>query len=648
MAYRLCTFDSFGKLIAVDPTRYDDDQDVLPTVSLLNPNAFAFVDETLLGDAVISNLGSDIADGSPDLSGEDITVFVPNRSTQYDPRVEVTLYMPNPHPLLTHNRKVIQDITKVVTVYNTNDRNTRPFHSTAQKKFGPTSGKFTRSDVGYTGGFLYLTNLSKTDYTGVSAPHNDIARTGVPSYSMELFFYTTSLANNFTLLQKGPTGASANWKLGFDSSAGFLQFAWQSYGSTGGYNYSQNIINVSGMTTNSWQHVAVSVVRNTGTAGLVSYLISGYFNGTNRFSIGVTSGSFPETRYSNGIYVGNNHIGTEGFNGYIDSVRILESGTTTGFFGPSGYGFLPYASGTLGVPTLSGFTRSSQTIAILNFNGLSDITNFYAESLDYISATVANIVPLTIDGAGLTSGSTTNLVGVGVRDVVRYTVGYTAGATAYSDPTGFSLSYGAIVSPFVNSAVPGTTAFYNHGYDYIFGLNSIYDNAPDINVFRVFYRNDLQYETGMELMHEIEGIAGNRGSSGSVYIPQRGQNPFRRLFASSAGNCYGLSLTHNSLFIDPMNTETMRFIMENGYLVSQGICASSYNFTDSRGIERWLTASEISNLRLDILEYQNNLKTVSKNTKKIVDAAATKNEIKFAKVNKASGSPEVSGPEELG
>jgi hypothetical protein len=646
MAYRLCTFDSFGKLISIDPAKYSDDQDVIPTTTTFNPNVFSFVDESLLTGVAVSDFGSDIADGSPDLIGEDISISFPNRSAQYDPRVEVTLYMPNPHPYLVHNRKVVQDITKVTTVFNTSDRNTRPVHSTTQKKFGPTSGKFTRSDVGYTGGFLYITNLSKTDYAGVSAPHNDIARTGVPSYSMELFFYPTTFANNFTLLQKGPTGASANWKLGFDSSAGFLQFAWQSYGSTGGYNYSQNIINVSGMTTNSWQHVAVSVVRNTGTAGIVSYLISGYFNGTNRFSVGVTSGTFPETRYGNGIYVGNNHLGTEGFNGYIDSLRILESGTTTGFFGPSGYGFLPYASGTLGVPTLSGFTRSSQTIAILNFNGLPESNNFYGESLDYISGTVANIVPLTLESAGFTAGSVTNLVGMGVRDIVRYTIGYTAGATAYSDPTGFSLSYGAIVSPFVNSAAPGTTAYYSHGYDYIFGLNSIYDNAPDINVFRIFYRNDLQYDRSMELLHEIEGIAGNIGSSGNVYNPQRGQNPFRRLFGSS-GNAYGVSLTHNSLFIDPTNADTMKYIMDNGLLVSQGISASVYNFTDSKGIERRLTATEISNLRLDILEYQNNLKNYSKSVKETINAAATKNEIKFAKVNKASGSAEVSVPEGL-
>lgn len=649
MPYRLCTFDAYGKIIAVDPTSYPDDKDVIPVVAAFNPNVFGFVDESLLTDIDTADLGSDSIDGSLTASGEDVILNIPtNRSTYYDPRVEVTLYTQNPFPYLTHNRRVIQDVTKAVTVFNTTDRNTRPLHSSVQKKFGPTSGKFTRSDTGYTGGFLYLTNLSKTDYAGNSAPHNNIALTGLNSYSMEFFFYPTSFSNNFTLLQKGPTGASANWKIGYDSSAGFLQFAWKSYGSTGGYNYSQNIINTAGMTTNAWQHVAVSVVRNTGTTGTVGYLISGYFNGANQFTTGVTAGTFPETRYGNGIYVGNNHLGTESFNGYIDSLRVLESGNTTGLFGPSGYGFLPFGGGTLGVPTLQGFTRSRESIAILNFNGLEDVSEFYAESLDYFSANVVRIVPLTLGDGGYTAS--TPIAEIGVKDVVRYTLGYT-GATAYSDPTGFSTGYGAIVSPFINTATPGTTEAYVHGYDYIFNLNSVYDNAPDINVFRVFFRNDLQYDRGLDLMMPIEGIAGNIGSSGSIYDPRLGQNPFYRLFSSSAGNCYGMSLAHNSLFLDPLDSNTIQYILDNGYLVTQGICSASYNFTDARGISRTITGTEISNLRLDILEHQNKIKTANQNAKTQIASASTKTEIKFIKYGKGTGSaaaPEVSGEESFG
>ena len=635
MPYRLCTFDSYGKIIAVDPTRYSDDKDVIPVVSAFNANIFGFVDESLLTNFDIADFGSDSIDGSLISSGEDVTLNIPtNRSTYYDPRVEVTLYTQNPFPYLTHNRRVVQDVTKVTTVFNTTDRTTRPLHSSVQKKFGPTSGKFTRSGTGYTGGYLYITNLSKTDYTGNSAPHNNIAVNGVPSYSIELFFYPTSFANNFTLLQKGPTGASANWKLGYDSSAGFLQFAWQSYGSTGGYNYSQNIINTAGMTTNAWQHVAVALVKNG--AG-VCYQMSGYFNGANRFSTGVTVGTFPETRYGNGIYVGNNHLGTEAFNGYIDSLRVLESGNTTGLFGPSGYGFLPFGGGTLGVPTLQGFTRSRESIAILNFNGLDDVSDFFAESLDYFTASVVRVVPLTLGDGGYTAS--THIAEIGVKDVVRYTLGYT-GATAYSDPTGFSTGYGAIVSPFINASTPGTSAAYVHGYDYIFNLNSVYDNAPDINVFRVFFRNDLQYDRGLDLMTTIEGIAGNRGSSGSIYDPRSGQNPFYRLFSSSAGNCYGVSLAHNSLFLDPLDSNTMQYILDNGYLVTQGICSASYNFTDARGISRTITGSEISNLRLDILEYQNKIKTANQTAKTQIATASTKNQIKFIKYGKDTGSAE--------
>jgi hypothetical protein len=167
----------------------------------------------------------------------------------------------------------------------------------------------------------------------------------------------------------------------------------------------------------------------------------------------------------------------------------------------------------------------------------------------------------------------------------------------------------------------------------------------------VFFRNDLQYDRGLDLMTTIEGIAGNRGSSGSIYDPRSGQNPFYRLFSSSAGNCYGVSLAHNSLFLDPLDSNTMQYILDNGYLVTQGICSASYNFTDARGISRTVTGTEISNLRLDILEYQNKIKTANQTAKTQIATASTKNQIKFSKYNKGTGSaeaPEVSGEEGFG
>ena len=74
--------------------------------------------------------------------------------------------------------------------------------------------------------------------------------------------------------------------------------------------------------------------------------------------------------------------------------------------------------------------------------------------------------------------------------------------------------------------------------------------------------------------------------------------------------------------------------MNNGYLATQGICLSSYSFFDARGITRTVTATDISNLRLDILEYQNNILNGYRATKAQVVAAATKNDIKVAVKNK--------------
>ena len=548
----------------------------------------------------------------------------------YDPRSEVTLLMDYPYPNITYGTRVVQDITKGVVVNNPTDPTTKPQHSTTQKKFGPSSGKFTKSAGGYTGGFIYVTNLSKTTYTGYTAPHNNIAVNGVPSYAIELFFYPTTTASNFTLVQKGPIGALANWKLGYDSGAGFLQFAWQQYGTTGGYNFSQNIINTAGLTTNMWHHVAVALVKNG--AG-VCYQMSGYFNGINKFSVGVTSGSFPETRNNNGLYIGNNSVGTESFDGYIDSLRVLESGVTSGIFGPTGYGFLPFGGGTLGVPTLLGFTKNSETIVLLNFNGVNGSQNFYCESTDYVAGTAVTISDVFVP---VTGGVQAYYAQVGFKDIVRYTLGYT-GATGYSDPTGFSTNFGAIVNQFINTALPGTSAYYVHGYDYPFTLYQVYDNQPLLNVYATNYRNDILFNRNLELLTTIEGCSGNRGSSGSIFNTQIGQNPFRRLFAANNGLSYGYGANHNSLYLNPLDTPTMKYIMDSGYLATQGICLASYSFTDAKGIARKLSATEISNLRLDILEYQNNIKNAATVAKGIISTAATVNDIKTAKINKLTG-----------
>jgi len=632
MPYRLCTFDSFGRLTSVSAASYSDTSELVAETIGLNPLVHAFVDETVLpSNRLIDTLVDGNENATPTYNGLMTSFKSTGGADAYDPRSEVTLLMDYPYPNITYGTRVVQDVTNGRAVGNRLDTTTKPQHSTTQKKFGPSSGKFTKSGGGYTGGFIYVTNLSKRNLGGYTAPHNNIGAGATHSYAIEMFFYPTTTASNFTLAQKGPTGASANWKLAYDSSAGFLQFAWQSYGTSGGYNYSQNIINTAGLTTNTWHHVAVALVRNG--AG-VCYQMSGYFNGINKFTFGVTSSAtLPEVRYDGALYIGNNNAGTESFDGYIDSLRMLESGVTSGLFGPSGYGFLPYAGGTLGVPTLLGFTKNSETCFLLNFNGIDGVQNFYCESTDYVAGTAVTISDVFVP---VTGGVQAYYAQVGFKDIVRYTLGY-AGATSYSDPTGFTINYGAIVNQFVNTAVPGTTAYYVHGYDYPFALYQVYDNQPLLNVYATNYRNDILFNRNLELLTTIEGCSGNKGSSGSIFNTQIGQNPFRRLFAANNGLSYGSGANHNSLYLNPLDTSTMKYIMDSGYLATQGICLASYSFIDAKGITRKLSATEISNLRLDILEYQNNIKNAATVAKGIISTAATVNDIKTAKINKLTG-----------
>jgi hypothetical protein len=238
---------------------------------------------------------------------------------------------------------------------------------------------------------------------------------------------------------------------------------------------------------------------------------------------------------------------------------------------------------------------------------------------------------------------------VGVKDIVRYTLLVT-GATGFTDATGFSASFGDVANAYVNTAVAGTSASYEHDFDYIFSLNSVYDNQPSLNVMQINYTNDSNYNRSLDLLARIEGIQGNIGSCGSVFQPQLGQNPFRRLFATAAGNCYGVGLVHNSLFLDPTNSTVMSYIFDNGYLVSQGICAASYSFVDALGYTRTITGSDISNLRLDLLEYQNSIKNAATEVKVAIAASASVNSVRKAKIAKTSGYSEggLGGEEGLG
>lgn len=627
MAYRICTFDSTGKITSISKESYPSTNYTVKDVVLQNPKAFAFIDETIISPSLTDRIAGSDDEVISTMDGINFIISEgTQRSTQYDPRTEVVLVVNNQNLQFTHGDRVYQDVTKVNAFYNATDVSTKPVHSAEQIKLGSASGKFTKSVLGYTGGGLLVTNISKNSYVGFTPPHNTLGANATVSYSMECFFYPTSSSSNFTLMQKGLTGASANWKLGYDSSAGFLQFAWKSYGSTSGYNYSKNIVNTDGMTLNTWHHVAIGVIRNV-TVG-TGYLVSGYFNGRNVFTEGVTAQSFPEFRYGDGIRIGCDYAGNEAFSGYIDSLRVLESVSTGGIF--TSYGFLPHGSGTLSVPLFTGFTRNPETAFILNFNGAVDSSDFYAESKDFISGTVTRVSNLTF---GLTGPILSDRAEIGVKDVVRYTAGYT-GVTGYSDPTGYTLSYGHIVLPFV--PVSGNTL--THGTDFVHSLIEVIDNNLSLNVYRINYRNDVLYDVNRNLMAMIEGAFGNRGSNGSVFQTQFGTNPFTRLFSSGGGANYGVGLTHNSLYIDPLNQETMRYIMDNGYLVTQGITKPAYSFVDGRGINRTITATEISNLRLDILDYQNSLINAGNSVISAIATVSTKNDVKFAKNNKPTGS----------
>lgn len=633
MPYRLVTFDTLGKIIAVNPKSFSDNEVPSFTFVAMNPSVYAFISEDQLPKGeYLANLELGVnAFNDFEFAGSYIRPL--NRGSDqnalYDPRTEIILKMDNPSPYITFATGVKQDITKTQVTYNQLDASTKPVHSSTQKKFGPTSGKFTRSGSGFTGGNIQVTNIVKRSNLINTAPHNRIGKgntaTAFSSYGFEMFFYPTSLSNNFTLMQKGLTGASASWKLGYDSGAGFLQFAWMGKGTTGGYNISQNIVNTAGISLNGWNHVAVSLVRE-GTAG-VTYTIKGYFNTTQRFSTTGTGNSIPEDTDNGGIYIGNNHLGTDSFSGYIDSIRVFDTDVTGGLL--TAYGFY---GNTLGVPTLNGFTTSPEICFVMNFNGLEDVDSFYAESQDKMVGVTTRISDLVLGPSG--APSTALVADVGIRDIYRYQYGI-SGSTGYSDETGFSTGYGPIVFPYSMSS--GSTA--PHGYDYIFDLYSIIDLGVTLETFRASYRYNAMYEAMVESFFYIEGASGNRGCSGSITRSSLGTNPFGRLFGSCGGNYYGISFNHSALFLDPLDAETLSYILRNGELAGLGICRASYTFTDGLNFNRTLNAQQIYNLRLDLLDYFNSIVQTKLDSLTVINAATTKKIVSTGKGSKATGNP---------
>jgi hypothetical protein len=87
------------------------------------------------------------------------------------------------------------------------------------------------------------------------------------------------------------------------------------------------------------------------------------------------------------------------------------------------------------------------------------------------------------------------------------------------------------------------------------------------------------------------------------------------------------------LFINPFDNNTLNYILTSGLLATQGICLSSYRFTDGLNFDRMLTAQQISNLRLDLLDYYARLDEKYRSVKREMVAATTKSGVKNGKTS---------------
>lgn len=154
----------------------------------------------------------------------------------------------------------------------------------------------------------------------LSTPNNAIFQLGSGDWTIECWVYVTSAALN-GIISKRNSGTYDAYCIGTDASNNL----WIAITNTAGTWTVGGVNLASGVTPNTWHHVAV--VRNVNT-------IKGYLNGI----YGGVSASFSGSVYDSGksVYIGNSDGGAndQNFNGYIDDFRLTKYARYTSNFTP--------------------------------------------------------------------------------------------------------------------------------------------------------------------------------------------------------------------------------------------------------------------------------------------------------------------------
>jgi hypothetical protein len=193
--------------------------------------------------------------------------------------------------------------------------------STTQVKFGTTSAATTVSSGSY------LTVTPSTDFAF-----------GTADFTVEFWYYPTSLAGQQTFFGTRPAGTNGNYFMMGLLSGNFYVYS------------NAYIINVAhGLVTNQWQHIAIS--RASGT---VRYFVDG---------VQKSSASYGTTLIASRLVLFTDDFATVGqFQpvGFIDEMRVSNSARYTAAF----------------TPAASAFDTDANTLMLLHFDGVNGGTSF--------------------------------------------------------------------------------------------------------------------------------------------------------------------------------------------------------------------------------------------------------------------------------
>lgn len=263
----------------------------LPTGLTLSANGL--ISGTATGDSVTTDLVILVNDAQNQTTQQTVTLTIISSDTYWK---STSLLLTGENSAIAANTAYNVDSSNINSVITVNGDSTPTRYSPFAS---PTSSDGSTFFDG-TGDYLTVADSASL-------------RIGTSSFTIEGWFYATSVSGQRGILAKGSTGETTGWEVRIDGASGG-QLATT---------FSSSVVKgTTVLSANTWYHFAL--VRN-GTA------VNLYLNGTSE----ATSTKTDDFSQTDNLYIGNSRTVGQVFQGYISNIRITKQALYTANFTPS-------------------------------------------------------------------------------------------------------------------------------------------------------------------------------------------------------------------------------------------------------------------------------------------------------------------------